>query len=86
MTLRIDKAGRIVLPKPIRDSWGLHEGSELELVDGPDGVLLRPTQQGPSLVYEDGMLVHTGKLPQGFDWMRLVDDDREERMRKVSRL
>jgi AbrB family looped-hinge helix DNA binding protein len=84
MTLRIDKAGRIVIPKPVRDHWGLHEGSELELVEGPEGVLLKPATEEPALVYEDGLLVHTGKLPPGMDWDRLIEEDREDRIRKLA--
>jgi hypothetical protein len=30
MTLKMDKAGRVILPKPVRDRLGLHEGSDLE--------------------------------------------------------
>ncbi len=37
MTLRIDNAGRIVVPKPIRDRLGLRPGTELEVSEGPDG-------------------------------------------------
>jgi AbrB family looped-hinge helix DNA binding protein len=31
MTLKIDKAGRIVLPKPIRQRLGLRAGAALEV-------------------------------------------------------
>lgn len=36
-----------------------------------------------SLVQENGLLVHTGKAPCGFDWDRIVDAEREERFREV---
>jgi AbrB family looped-hinge helix DNA binding protein len=32
MTLKIDKAGRVILPKPVRDRLGLHESSDLEIL------------------------------------------------------
>ena len=44
-TLRIDKAGRVILPKPVRDRFGLREGTELELLETPDGVVLKPVQR-----------------------------------------
>ncbi len=39
-----------------------------------------------SLLQENGLLVHLGKAPQGFHWDRLVDEQREERIREVSGL
>lgn len=41
MTLRIDKAGRIVVPKPLREQFGLTPETELEIVERWDGILLR---------------------------------------------
>ena len=81
MTLRIDQAGRVVLPKPIRDRFDLTAGTDLEVEERSDGVVLRPVRQRPSLVNRDGLPVHCGKLPEGYDWRRLIDDDREDRMR-----
>jgi AbrB family looped-hinge helix DNA binding protein len=86
MTLRMDKAGRVILPKPIRDRLGLHEGSNLEIVDTPDGLVLKPIAQGPSLVKKQGLWVHTGKVPSGFDITQLIREDREDRMRKLAGL
>jgi AbrB family looped-hinge helix DNA binding protein len=48
MTLKMDKAGRVILPKPLRDRLGLHEGSDLEITETPEGVVLKPTEQQPS--------------------------------------
>ncbi len=48
MTLKIDKAGRVVLPKPVRDRLGLHEGSDLEILETPEGVVLKAAGQRPS--------------------------------------
>jgi len=43
-TVKIDKAGRIVLPKPVRERFHLREGSELELEERSDGLTLRPVE------------------------------------------
>ena len=86
MTLRMDKAGRVILPKPVRDRPGLHEGSDLDIEETPDGVLLKPTEQRPSMVKKEGLWVHTGKVPPGFDIVQAVRDDREERIRKQAGL
>jgi AbrB family looped-hinge helix DNA binding protein len=83
MTLKIDKAGRVILPKPVRDRLGLHAGSDLEIQETPDGVVLRPADRKPSMVKKGSFWVHTGELPPGYDILRAIDDDREERTRKA---
>ena len=40
--LTVDKAGRIVLPKPIREKLQLAPGDELELESFDDRITLRP--------------------------------------------
>ena len=83
MTLKIDKAGRVILPKPMRDRLGLHAGSDLEIQETPDGVVLRPADRRPSMVKKGSFWVHTGELPPGYDILKAIDDDREERTRKA---
>ncbi len=61
MTIKIDKAGRIVLPKPVRERFHLREGSELELEERSDGLTLRPVEQRSSMVQEKGVWVHLSK-------------------------
>ncbi len=83
MTLKIDKAGRVILPKPVRDRLGLHAGSDLEIQETTDGVVLRPADRRPSMVKKGSFWVHTGELPPGYDILKAIDEDREERMRKA---
>ena len=84
MRLKIDNAGRIILPKPVRDRLGLRAGSDLDLAESGEGVLLTPVRQQPSLVRRNGLLVHNGKLPKGYEWDRLIEDDREDRFKKLA--
>jgi AbrB family looped-hinge helix DNA binding protein len=86
MTLRIDKAGRIVVPKPLRERLGLRAGMEIEIAESAEGLMLKPVTKRPSLVQEGRFLVHTGKLPPGYDIVNAIRDDREERMRKLAGL
>ncbi len=37
MTLKADKAGRVILPKPVRDRLGLAAGSDLEMIETVEG-------------------------------------------------
>ncbi len=43
-TLTIDKAGRVVLPKPVRDALQISPGDSLELESSEDHIILRPAK------------------------------------------
>jgi len=59
-TVSIDKAGRIVLPKAVRDELQLTPGSSLELELSEDRISLRPERKG-RMYKKDGIWVfHTG--------------------------
>lgn len=86
MTLKIDKAGRLILSKPVRDRLHLNEGSELELEERSDGIVLRPANQQQAWKLENGLLVFVGKPARGFDWDKAIEDVREERIKETSGL
>jgi AbrB family looped-hinge helix DNA binding protein len=83
MKLRIDKAGRIVVPKPLRERLGFKQDGELEAIEQPEGVLLKRVQQRPSMVKVDGLWVHQGKAEPGANWKHILEDVREERIASV---
>ena len=85
MELRIDKSGRIVVPKPLRERLGFKPDTELEAVEQPDGVLLKRVEQQPSMTKIDGLWVHQGIPQPGAKWERLLEDVREERIESVLR-
>jgi AbrB family looped-hinge helix DNA binding protein len=82
MTLTIDGAGRVVIPKPLRDKLGLHAGSTLEVLETPDGVTLKPAERKSSLERIGRFLVYTGEVPAGFDVVKAVEEEREAQDRK----
>ncbi|HVA79580.1 MAG TPA: AbrB/MazE/SpoVT family DNA-binding domain-containing protein [Candidatus Binataceae bacterium] len=55
--LRIDKAGRIVLPKPARDKLQLMAGDELTLESSDDAITLRPVRGTAQLRKKRGVWV-----------------------------
>ena len=83
MILKMDKSGRIVFPKALRDSLGLKANSELEAVSEAGGVLLRRVEKQPSMVRVDGLWVHRGTSTADANWGRVLDDVREERIQSV---
>jgi AbrB family looped-hinge helix DNA binding protein len=83
MELRIDKAGRIVVPKPLRERLGFKPDTELVAIEQPEGVLLKRAEQRPSMVKVDGLWVHQGSAEPGANWERILEDVREERIESV---
>jgi AbrB family looped-hinge helix DNA binding protein len=83
MEVGIDKAGRIVVPKPLRERLGFKPNTELEVIEQPEGVLLKRVQQGPSMVKVDGLWVHQGRAEPGANWEHILEDIREERIASV---
>jgi AbrB family looped-hinge helix DNA binding protein len=49
MVIKIDKQGRIILPKEIRDKYHLTQNSDLILIEQEEGVLLKPKKAKRSL-------------------------------------
>jgi AbrB family looped-hinge helix DNA binding protein len=74
----IDKFGRIVIPKKIRDHLGLTPGTHLEVREVDDAVIVRPADVAPSVRDEDGIIVYTGA--RRGDIEGAVDRLRQERL------
>jgi AbrB family looped-hinge helix DNA binding protein len=63
----IDQAGRVVLPKPIRDALGLLPGTRVDISPYGAGAQIVPAGRTARLIEENGVLVAAGETP--------VDDD-----------
>ena len=85
MRTTIDRAGRLVVPKPLRERFHLAPGSELEIEPTSDGIIIRPVDRGPALVDREGVLVHHGPRPAELDIAAFVREERESRARQVGR-
>lgn len=57
----VDAAGRIVVPKPLREALGLQPGSTAEISRYGAGLHLIPTGRTARLEEENGVLVATGE-------------------------
>ena len=68
MNFRIDKAGRLVLPKSVRSQRGITPQTALELM-----------AERPSMQQVDGLWVHQGTSTANADWAAVVDNVRGER-------
>ena len=66
-TVTIDKAGRVVIPKEIRDELRLTAGDTLALESEGEQVTLRPVHGGTPLQKERGVWVLRGERPLSLD-------------------
>ena len=62
MQVKVDKFGRMVLPKEIRDDSDLVPGAVLDVEETPDAIVLRPVVEKEPLMVKEGVLVYTGKI------------------------
>jgi AbrB family looped-hinge helix DNA binding protein len=81
MQLTIDKAGRVVIPKKIRDDLNLRAGDTLELEQEGGALQLRPVHAEVPMRKRKGRWVFNS----GGNWDvdAAINDMREERMREI---
>ena len=81
--LTVDKVGRIVLPKPVRDKLLLAPGDELELESLDDRITLRPLRGTAQLrkkrgvwVFHCGVPLSASTVDETIEQVRRERDDR----------
>ena len=86
--ISLDKAGRVVLPKDLRDKLRLEAGDELLVEEAGEQIILRPVRAQPTLKKERGVWVYQGE--HGVDRSNeslpdLINAAREKRLRDLSK-
>jgi AbrB family looped-hinge helix DNA binding protein len=83
-TISIDRAGRVVLPKPIRERLQLAPGESLEIEAFEDHIVLRPARPQGRMRKELGVWVYDSGEPLGADVVReTIQKVRDERSDQV---
>jgi AbrB family looped-hinge helix DNA binding protein len=82
MKTTMDRFGRVVVPKDIRDRLGLRPGAEVDIDEKGNEVVLKPVEHEPSLMVKKGILVYSGNATG--DVSGAVQAHREERLKKVA--
>jgi AbrB family looped-hinge helix DNA binding protein len=84
-TAEIDKAGRVVVPKRLREALHLVPGTRLTLHQEGDRLVIQPESRPRGLYMKKGTLVYdAGPVPPSdvVDW---IAEDREARTKAVLR-
>ena len=78
--LTIDKAGRVVIPKPLREQLHLEPGDALELESAGEQITLRPARGTGPLAKEHGVWVfHSAQPLPASATDTMLEQIREER-------
>lgn len=81
MKATIDKFGRIVIPKQLREKFGLAPGSTVHIEEEAMQIVLRSADNDGLLVKEGGVLVFQGKAAGDVD--NAIEAVRNERLDKL---
>jgi len=83
-TLTVDKAGRVVLPKPVRDKLQLQAGDSLELESSEGQIVLRPIRANAQMRLRDGIWVfRTGQPISASSVNETIQQLRDERTERA---
>jgi len=78
---KIDKFGRIVIPKKIRNNLGLYPNMELDIIEGMGSVIIHPKSEEPFIVNKDDVLVVRAKLTGSVE--DFIGKDRRGRVKHI---
>lgn len=81
--LSLDKAGRVVIPKPLRDRLRIVPGDALEIEGDADRITLRPVRDKARLVKKRGVWVYHGEEPAGLSIVEEIDSMRDARSKEL---
>jgi AbrB family looped-hinge helix DNA binding protein len=82
--VEIDKAGRIVIPKKMRDAMGLRAGTRLRLERSGDLLVMEPPVEESRMEMRDGLWVMVGENPVTVEDMnQVLRQGYEERQKRI---
>jgi AbrB family looped-hinge helix DNA binding protein len=83
METTLDRFGRIIIPKGVRDDMGLEAGAILQIEKEGEKIVLQPVHGEPQVMEKKGILVFTGTAVG--DVGAALHEHRKSRLKKMSR-
>jgi len=81
MFATLDKFGRVLIPKKVREHLGITPDSSLNIIDEGNRIIIEPISESEPLIEKNGLLIFTGKIQDNLD--TVVDRNRSGRMQKL---
>lgn len=81
MQVSIDKFGRVLIPKAVREHLGIKPGSVLEITEKDHEILLRLLTKKNPLQRKGNVLVFTGEASD--DLESAIENEREKRLKDL---
>jgi AbrB family looped-hinge helix DNA binding protein len=83
-TITMGKAGRLVVPKSVRDSLGLREGARLQIHVSGGGFEAVPEPDAVLIEMKDGLpVIRGGPARRKGDLVKAIKAEREEREQRI---
>jgi len=82
METTLDRFGRVVIPKRVREDLGLQPGAVLQVKQDDRKIFMEPVQEEPRIVVKKGVLVFQGTATGDIEGA--IKDHREKRLSKAS--
>ncbi len=79
MKTTIDRAGRLVIPKRLREQFHFGDGTTLEIIADNEGLRLRLPQTTARLFEKDGVLVQEAENASSIDATAFINQQRKLR-------
>jgi len=83
METTLDRFGRIIIPKDVRNDMGLEAGAVLQIEKKGEKILLQPVHGEPKITEKKGILVFTGTAVG--DVGTALREYRKPRLKKLAR-
>jgi AbrB family looped-hinge helix DNA binding protein len=81
MVTTLDKYGRVIIPKKVREHLGIDTKSSLNISEDGKRIIIELIKEKAPVVDRDGILVFSGKLEDKKS--ELIKSDRNKRMKKL---
>lgn len=78
MKTTLDRFGRVVIPKRLREELGLNPGSVLQIKQDDQKIIIEPVHEEPRFAVKKGVLVYQGAATGDIE--KVIKDHRQKRL------